>query len=88
MLFSAAHSACELRHSRIPSKWNFFISFNDLIGFLPAIRRGAHPALSISEMTCCRCDSGQRACGQGFRRDIAPADSAEAISSDQPILLM
>ncbi|AZQ55205.1 hypothetical protein [Burkholderia cenocepacia] len=49
---------------------------------------GARPALSISEMTCCRCDSGRRACGQGFRRDIAHADAAEAISSDQPILLM
>ncbi|MDF3085864.1 hypothetical protein [Burkholderia sola] len=88
MLFSAAHSAGALRHLRIPSKWNFFISFNDLIGFLPAIRWGARPALSISEMTCCRREAGRRACAQGFRRDIAHADTAEAISSDQPILLM
>ncbi|MCA8032231.1 hypothetical protein LGM46_04515 [Burkholderia arboris] len=66
MSFSAAHSAHEPRHSRIHSKRNFFISFNDLIGFLPAIRLGAHTVLSISEMTCCRRDAGRRARGQGF----------------------
>jgi len=26
---------------------------------------GTRPALSISEMACCRCDAGRRACPQG-----------------------